>query len=427
MTDNSKTEEFLQKLTPCIQRGEPEACAEEAALLAGDMGMGAAQLLDLSSTAGASGRHDLAYVLALAAAQGLEGIERAEAYYNAGVAAQFLKNVQKAEKQYQDAIEANPNYAEAHGAYGLLLIELDRREDAWKETELASTMFKEAGRGSESHLAKAWFYQRCSEKYLEAKKYQESSEDIHNSGEEYLKASETVEGEIKYAFELKGNVYKAQSFIRKEHRTNQELVSDLKSASEFYKKASVCHAGGTEETCGACYSVMDVFSQVLTALEEVVHNKRPFIRKEEWNGKLDKSNDVYIKKGSEKGVALVASLKQLIKCVDELAYYTARRSSLQKKRLKECYKTLEDVSSKIEGGLRNIIDPANDIIKNCARKMGIPMPEEKVIDEPPPARNIKKLVEYLVIILTAIGSIIAVLQFLKQDTSALEFIKSLFP
>jgi hypothetical protein len=31
MPENNKTEEFLQKLAPCIERGELEACVEEAA------------------------------------------------------------------------------------------------------------------------------------------------------------------------------------------------------------------------------------------------------------------------------------------------------------------------------------------------------------------------------------------------------------
>jgi len=31
MAENNKSEEFLQKLTPCIERGELEACVEEAA------------------------------------------------------------------------------------------------------------------------------------------------------------------------------------------------------------------------------------------------------------------------------------------------------------------------------------------------------------------------------------------------------------
>ncbi len=31
MSDKNKTEEFLQKLAPCIERGELESCVEEAA------------------------------------------------------------------------------------------------------------------------------------------------------------------------------------------------------------------------------------------------------------------------------------------------------------------------------------------------------------------------------------------------------------
>ncbi|MCZ7355950.1 MAG: hypothetical protein O8C66_02700 [Candidatus Methanoperedens sp.] len=38
MPENNKTEEFLLKLAPCIERGELEACVEEAARLAGEMG-----------------------------------------------------------------------------------------------------------------------------------------------------------------------------------------------------------------------------------------------------------------------------------------------------------------------------------------------------------------------------------------------------
>ncbi len=34
MSDNKKIEEFLQKLAPCIERGELEACVEEAARVA---------------------------------------------------------------------------------------------------------------------------------------------------------------------------------------------------------------------------------------------------------------------------------------------------------------------------------------------------------------------------------------------------------
>lgn len=46
MTDNNKIQEFLQKLTPCIERSDLDACVEEAARVVREMGMGAGELLD---------------------------------------------------------------------------------------------------------------------------------------------------------------------------------------------------------------------------------------------------------------------------------------------------------------------------------------------------------------------------------------------
>lgn len=39
MSGNNKTNEFLQKLAPCIERGGLEACVEEAVRLAGEIYM----------------------------------------------------------------------------------------------------------------------------------------------------------------------------------------------------------------------------------------------------------------------------------------------------------------------------------------------------------------------------------------------------
>ncbi|MDO9097586.1 MAG: hypothetical protein Q7U60_05660, partial [Candidatus Methanoperedens sp.] len=106
---------------------------------------------------------------------------------------------------------------------------------------------------------------------------------------------------------------------------------------------------------------------------------------------------------------------------------TARKSSLQKKRLKECYKTLEDVSSKVEGGLRNITDPANDVLKNYAKEMGVPMPEEKMPDKPPsPLDN--RLIKIIIGAIGAIGlGIIANRLFAwNLDLKIWNFIKSFF-
>ncbi|MFA4956463.1 MAG: hypothetical protein WC556_05755 [Candidatus Methanoperedens sp.] len=49
MSEHNKTEEFLQKLAPCIERGDLDACVEEAARVAKEMGVGAGKLLELST------------------------------------------------------------------------------------------------------------------------------------------------------------------------------------------------------------------------------------------------------------------------------------------------------------------------------------------------------------------------------------------
>ncbi len=129
MSDN-KTEEFLQKLAPCIERGELDACVEAAARVAGEMGVGAEELLELSSEKGKGGRYDFTYVLALVAAQGLEGENKATAYNNAGLASKYLNKAEKAEEHYKQAIAADPNYADAHNNYANLLSELKRNDEA---------------------------------------------------------------------------------------------------------------------------------------------------------------------------------------------------------------------------------------------------------------------------------------------------------
>ncbi|HEY9205575.1 MAG TPA: tetratricopeptide repeat protein [Candidatus Methanoperedens sp.] len=137
MPEDNKTKEFLQKIAPCIERGEPDACVEEAARLAGEMEIGAEELLDLSMHKGKNEDHGVAYVLALAAAQGLEGKKKARAHSNAGVAMQFLKRLDKSEEQYKLAIAADPKYASAHYNYAILLNELNRKQDAEEQYKLA--------------------------------------------------------------------------------------------------------------------------------------------------------------------------------------------------------------------------------------------------------------------------------------------------
>ncbi len=52
MPENNKTDEFLQKLAPCIERGELDECVEETARLAGEMEMRMEELFVLYSQIG---------------------------------------------------------------------------------------------------------------------------------------------------------------------------------------------------------------------------------------------------------------------------------------------------------------------------------------------------------------------------------------
>jgi len=44
MPDDNKTQEFLQKLAPCIERSDLDACVEEVARVAREMGVGRSPL-----------------------------------------------------------------------------------------------------------------------------------------------------------------------------------------------------------------------------------------------------------------------------------------------------------------------------------------------------------------------------------------------
>ncbi len=674
MSDNNKTEEFLEKLAPCIERGELEACVEEAARLAGEMGIGAEELLDLATERWNSGNHAFAYVLALAAAHGLEGNGKAQAYFNAGLAAQFLRKVENAEKHYQDAIaanpkhaaahsnyaillqelnrkdeaeehykvaidanprfaevhhnyanllselkrneeaeehykvaidanprlaqahsnyanllkeldregeaeehyklaidanprlaqahsnyanllkeldregeaeehyklaidanpklatvhhsyaillseldrkteaeeqyklaiefdpklavahynyaillleldrkseveeqyklaiefdpkdagshsnyaillselnrkeeaqeqyleaiKANPNYANAHGAYGLLLIELDRRNDAWKETEKASNIFKETGNITQSYLAKAWFYERYSEKNFNWKKFRESGEDAEKAGDEYLNASETTEGDLKDDLALQGNVLKAKSFVRKipekswyrkilnrfgKNPDISELMDNLSEAAKYYEKASCCSAGERKDICNACFSSISVFSEILLAMGALIKDDDAEIDKDKWLSSLELAHKIYNEKKLNNGAALVDTLKQLIKCVDELAEHRKVGLHIQEEKLGKCYNSLIEVSEKLDGALKIISEHAVDAIREYAKKQGMGFIEETK----PKQSFFDNWIVKAGVVLGIIASIILLLQFLKLDSSALDLIKSL--
>ncbi len=122
MSDNNKTQEFLQKIAPCIERGELEKCVEKAARVAGEMGIGAEEMLDLSVKEIRGRRHDFGYVLALTASHNLESDKKVLAYSNAGVAARSIGKLEASEKIYKKAIETDPKDAVSHSNYANLFI-----------------------------------------------------------------------------------------------------------------------------------------------------------------------------------------------------------------------------------------------------------------------------------------------------------------
>ncbi len=506
MPDDNKTKEFLQKLAPCIERGDLDACVEEAARVAQEMGVGAGELLELFTKEGATGKGDFAYVLALAARQVPLGERKAGALYNSGLAASFLGEVDKAKKhyrlaiatnpndaaahydyanllyelkrkteaeehyklaiaanpnyavahfnyaislqeldrkpeaeeQYKQAIAANPNLGEAHVGYGLLLIEFNKRNDALREMETAFNIFKEAGQVTMYHLARAWFYERYSEKNFLRKEFRESGEDAEKAGDEYLNASETTEGILRDDLALQGNMLKAKSFVRKipekswyrniliklgQNPDISELMNNLGEAAKYYEKASCCSAGERKDICNACFSSIRVFSEILFAMSALIKNDDAEIEKDKWLNSLELAHKVYAEKKSNNGAAFVDTLKQLIKCVDELAEHQKMGLHIQEERLGKCYNNLLEVSEKLEGALKVIAEHSIESIRDYAKKQGMGFVKE---EKPNLSLWDNPSIKALLTILTIIAAIIAMLQFIKHDTQAFEYLKSVF-
>ena len=466
MPDIDKIQEFLDKLKPCIDKGELDACVDECVGLAKEMGISPLKLLNLAVYEGLNeNKNNLAIALALAAERGISGKDKSIAFFIAGLGANIEK-IEESTEYYEKAITLNPtepsfhyhlsavlyyqnqnNTAEEHLKtaiklkptdtkihiiYCLFLLLENKFEDFRKEIKLLSKLTVKKEDIQLIHILKGKIFDLVSNKYHLRKKYLESSDFASSAGEEYLNAAKIEEGFLKNDLLLLGNILKAKSFIRKEQRNLKELIENLKNASEFYKKASVCQVGGKQEVCGACHGVMYVFSQVLTALDDVVKEKAPSINKDEWHNVLKKSREIYLKikakDKAKKGTDLVDALEQFIKCVDELDYYNAMPSKVQGIRTKKCSEKLIDVSLKIEGEFRNITDPVSDIIDGYLRKMGIPI-YEKISIEPPPLTFYQKWIKPIqnVIGLIFIGIIVSRILASNLDIKFIEYIKYLIP
>lgn len=122
--------ELREELAPCIEKGDLDVCVDQAARLAQEMGIAAKELHRLSTEAGRDDLYVYAYVLALAAAENLDGAEKARAYCKAGTAAQYIRKLKDSEIFYKKAIELDSEYVTARNNYAVLLQVLGREEEA---------------------------------------------------------------------------------------------------------------------------------------------------------------------------------------------------------------------------------------------------------------------------------------------------------
>jgi len=158
MTED-REKNLLEKISSCVKRSELEACVGEAIALAKEMEISPKRLLDLSGIQITAKQYPQGYVLASAAADGLD--EKAPAYLNAGVASFRLDDLKKAEDQYRLAIKSDPNYAKAYYKLGNLLADLGRKDEAEARYRLAIK--------SDLNFAKAYFNRLAGSRYRQQK------------------------------------------------------------------------------------------------------------------------------------------------------------------------------------------------------------------------------------------------------------------
>jgi tetratricopeptide (TPR) repeat protein len=87
----------------------------------------------------------------------------AKAHYNLGNLLYDLKRYPGAEKEYKEALQINPDYAEVHYSLGILLsdlenllMDLNRKDEAKKEFEIARDLFRKQGREEDAKSAEGF-------------------------------------------------------------------------------------------------------------------------------------------------------------------------------------------------------------------------------------------------------------------------------
>lgn len=174
MLENNKTEEFLQKLVPCIDRSDLETCVKGASLLAWEMGIGAGLMLGLSSKEIEKKRYDLAYILTLVAAQDMNSESKAWAYSNAGIAAMSLGKLEKAEECYEKSIKAHGDLRFVYSNYAVLLEELGRNNEAEEYYKAATGYIMDSDPYYGAHQNYAKFFEKLNKKTEANGQYKEA-------------------------------------------------------------------------------------------------------------------------------------------------------------------------------------------------------------------------------------------------------------
>jgi len=103
----------------------------------------------------------------------------------------------------------------------------------------------------------------------------------------------------------------------------------------------------------------------------LVQNDDAEIDKDKWLSSLELARKIYTDKKLNNGAALVDTLKQLIKCVDELADHRKMGLHIQEERLGKCYNNLLEVSEKLDGALKIIAEHSVEAKRDYAKKQGM--------------------------------------------------------
>ncbi|MFU8767838.1 MAG: hypothetical protein ACNA7I_09310, partial [Candidatus Methanoperedens sp.] len=120
-----------------------------------------------------------------------------------------------------------------------------------------------------------------------------------------------------------------------------------------------------------CHISITVFSEILSVMDAFMNKRSAEVDKKGWGKKLDTARLIYEEKEMDKGVELVDTLKQLIKCVDELAVHRANGLGIQKEKSGKCYNKLVEVSENLDGALNVLAEHSIEAIRDYAKKQGM--------------------------------------------------------